>query len=84
MVLSLHLSVDLSCQGTRDACRGSSESLGSPRSLCSECQEGRRRCSDAKVLSFNVKPGRWLETVLNILCAFDGMRAVLHVACVPL
>ena len=31
--------------------------LGLPRSLCSECLEGRRRCSDAKVLSFNVRPG---------------------------
>ena len=31
-----HLSMDLLCQETRNAC---GESLGSPRSLCSECQE---------------------------------------------
>ena len=41
----------------RDACEGSSESLGSPRSLCSECLEERRRCSDAKVPSLNERPG---------------------------
>ena len=29
------------CQEMRDARKGSSESLGSPFSLCSECQEGR-------------------------------------------
>ena len=45
VALSCHLSMD--CQEMRDACWGSSESLGSPRSLCSECLEGRRRCSDA-------------------------------------
>ena len=45
------------CQEMRDACRRGSESLSSPRSLCSECQEGRRRCSDAWVPSFNVRLG---------------------------
>ena len=44
------------CQELLGACKGSSESLGSPRSLCSECQEGRMRCSDAWVPSFNVRP----------------------------
>ena len=34
----------------RDACGESSESLDSPRFLCSECQEIRRMCSDAQVL----------------------------------
>ena len=33
-----HLSMDLLCQETRDACWGSSHSLGSPRSLCSQCR----------------------------------------------
>ena len=47
VALSCHLSKDLLCQEMRNACKGSSESLGSPRSLCSECQERRRRCSDA-------------------------------------
>ena len=45
------------CQEVRGACKGSSESLGSPRSLCSECLEERRRCSDAKVPSYNGRPG---------------------------
>ena len=54
-----------------DACRESSESLGFFRLLCSECQEGRRRCSDAWVPSFKVRPG------LNILCFF-GTRAFFH------
>ena len=40
VALSCHLSMDLLCQETRDA-------WDSPRSLCSECQERRRRCSDA-------------------------------------
>ena len=44
-------------QEKRDACRESSESLGSPRALCSACQEGRRRCSDALVPFFKVRPG---------------------------
>ena len=35
---SCHLSMDLSCQEMRDVGKGSSESLDSPRSLCSECQ----------------------------------------------
>ena len=35
---SCHLSVDLLCQEMRDVCKGSSESLDYPRSLCSECQ----------------------------------------------
>ena len=39
VALSCHLSMDFLCQETRDACKGSSESLGSPRSLCQECQE---------------------------------------------
>ena len=38
VALSCHLSMDLLCQKVRDACRESSESLDSPRSLCSECQ----------------------------------------------
>ena len=42
VALSCHLSMDLLCQEMRDACKGSSESLGSPRSQCSECLEGRR------------------------------------------
>ena len=37
--------------------RRGSESLGSPRSLCSECTERRKRCSDAWVPSFNERPG---------------------------
>ena len=45
------------CQEVRGACKGSSESLGSPGSLCSECLEERRRCSDAKVPSYNGRPG---------------------------
>ena len=57
MASSCHLSMDLLCQEMRDACWGSSESLGSPRSLCLEWQEGRRRCSDAQVPPFNVRPG---------------------------
>ena len=52
VALSCHLSMDLLCQEMRDAWRESSESLDSPRSLCSECQEGRRRCSEAQVLLF--------------------------------
>ena len=47
VTLSCRLSMDLLCQEMKDACRESSESLSTPRSLCSECQEGRRRCSDA-------------------------------------
>ena len=54
MAFRCHLSMDLLCQEVRDACRGSSESLDAPRSLCSECLEGRRRCSDAQVPSFSV------------------------------
>ena len=38
VAFSCHWSVDLLCQEMRDAYRGSSESLDSPRSLCSECQ----------------------------------------------
>ena len=37
VALSCHLSVDLLCQEMRDVCKGSSESLDFPRSLCSEC-----------------------------------------------
>ena len=36
MALSCHVSVYLLCQEMKDACRESSESLDSPRSLCSE------------------------------------------------
>ena len=35
---SCHLSMDFLCQEMRDVCKGSSESLDSPRSLCAECQ----------------------------------------------
>ena len=52
MASSCHLSMDLLCQEMRDACWRSS-----PRSLCLEWQEGRRRCSDAQVPPFNVRPG---------------------------
>ena len=34
---SCHLSVDFLCHKMRGACKGGSESLRSPRSLCSEC-----------------------------------------------
>ena len=34
------MTMDLLCQEMRDACWASSESLGSPCSLCSQCQEG--------------------------------------------
>ena len=47
----------LFCQDMRVAYRRSSESLGSTRSLCSGCQEGRRRCSDAQVPCFKVMLG---------------------------
>ena len=57
VALSCHLSMDLLCQEMRDACKGSSESLGSPRSLCSECLEERRRASDAQAPSFTERPG---------------------------
>ena len=35
---SCHMAMDLLCQEMRDACWDSSESLGFPRSLCSQCQ----------------------------------------------
>ena len=38
VALSCHTAVDLLCQEMRDACWVSSESLSSPRSLCSQCQ----------------------------------------------
>ena len=57
MALSCHLSMDLVCQETRDACKESSGSPGSPHSLCSECMEGRKRCSGAQIPSFNESPG---------------------------
>ena len=38
VALSCHLSMDLVYQEMRDVCKGSSESLDSPRSVCSECQ----------------------------------------------
>ena len=43
VALSCHLSMDLLRQEMRDACWESSECLDAVRSLCSECQEGRRR-----------------------------------------
>ena len=46
-VVGALLSMDLSYQEMRDACRWCPESPDSPHSLCSKCQEGRRRCSDA-------------------------------------
>ena len=58
MALSCHLPLAFSCQEMRDACEGSSESLGSRRSLCSEClEERRRRCSNAQFPSFICRPG---------------------------
>ena len=47
VALSCHMSVDLVCPEMRDACWESSVSLESLRSLFSESQERRRRCSDA-------------------------------------
>ena len=38
VALSCRLSMDLLCHEMRDACGENSESLDSPRSLCSECQ----------------------------------------------
>ena len=40
VALCCHMAMDLLCQEMRDACWDSSESLGSPRSLCSQCQAG--------------------------------------------
>ena len=40
VALSCHMTVNLLCQEMRDAYWDSSESLGSPCSLCSQCQEG--------------------------------------------
>ena len=40
VALSCHMAVDLLCQEMRDACWDSSESLGSPCSLCSQCHKG--------------------------------------------
>ena len=37
VALSCHMAMDFLCQEMRDACDESSESLGSSRSLCSEC-----------------------------------------------
>ena len=39
VALSCHLSMDLLCQEMRDACGWSSESLDSPRSLCSRSRK---------------------------------------------
>ena len=39
VALSCRMAMDLLCQEMRDACRDSSESLGSPCSLCSQCLE---------------------------------------------
>ena len=79
------MTMDLLCQEMRDACWKISESLGFPRSLCSECLEGRRRCSDANVPSFNVRPGLQAGDSFEPLCAFFGMRVFLFFfLCVPL
>ena len=78
MALSCHLSMDHLCQEMRDACGESSESLGFQRSLCSECQEGRRRCSDAQVSSYKVKIGLHAGDSFEHFCAFFGMRAFFH------
>ena len=40
VVLSCHMTMDLLCREMRDACWDSSESLGFPCSLCSQCQKG--------------------------------------------
>ena len=42
VALSCHMTMDLLCQDRRDACWDSSESLGSPCALCSQCREGSR------------------------------------------
>ena len=65
MALSCHLSMDLVCQEMRDAWW--------PLVHC--VPEG-RRCSDAQVPSFNVRPG--LEAGDRTFCAFFGVRAFLH------
>ena len=39
VALSCHMAMDLLCQEIRDACQDSSESLGSPCSLRSQCLE---------------------------------------------
>ena len=70
VALSCHLSTDLFMPRNEGCVLGSSESLGFPRSLCSECQEGRRRCSDAHPGSF-FQCEAWLAgwvQVLNMLC----------------
>ena len=40
VALSCHMAMDLLCHEMRDVCWDSSESLGSPRSLCSQCRIG--------------------------------------------
>ena len=40
VALSCHMTMDRLCQEMRDACWESSESLGSPCPLCSQCQKG--------------------------------------------
>ena len=57
MALGYRLPLAILCQEMRDACEGSSESLGSRRSLCSECLEERRRCSNAQFPSFIYRLG---------------------------
>ena len=39
VALSCHMTMDLLCQEMRDACWESSESMGYPCSLCSQCRE---------------------------------------------
>ena len=39
VALSCHMAMDVLCQEMRDACWDSSESLGSPCSMCSQCWE---------------------------------------------
>ena len=39
VALSCHMAMDVLCQEMRDACWDSSESLGSPGSMCSQCWE---------------------------------------------
>ena len=75
VALSCHLSMDfLFCQDMRVAKRRSSESLGSTRSQCSGCQEGRRRCSDAQVPCFKVMLGVHAGLQFGTFCALFGMR----------
>ena len=53
VALSCHMTMDYLCQEMVDACWESSESMSSPRSLCSDCLTERERCSDAQFPSFS-------------------------------